>query len=88
MDQTEPEKHTSVFQTLLLLSVITSWQAIEDGLPCSAQLRGPSRPCHCVLHDMGIRSSRNFFKYVFIWLHQVLVAACRVFELQHANSQL
>ena len=26
-------------------------------------------------------------KYLFIWLYQVLVAACRIFWLQHAGMQ-
>ena len=26
--------------------------------------------------------------HLFIWLHQVLVAACRIFPLQHVNSVL
>ena len=45
-----------------------------------------------VCHDQSIRVNHfllGLFKiYLFIWVHQVLVGACRIFYLQHVNSYL
>ena len=74
---------------LLLNSLITftiiTLNSFSGSLPISRSL---SSSCVCLF---------SFFQYLFIWLHWLLVAGCRIFalhftmqipQLQHVNSQL